>query len=255
MSDIIYTPPASGGGGGTTINPTNNFIPVRSNATTFLNSILYNDSTNHLLYATNNINSPQGLLLDNLNNNFNFGELSGNYQGYTQFVIDYGYTKIYDPYQGVSFFEILNNFSNSIETKLIIDADNQVIKTNNDNSDSGFLLNFANRNFVFGDTDTNFNGCNFVVDDAASQIYTKKYSEFKGLKFDFGNKTYSFGDFDSVNNNTYLIIDDDNTKITFNTEFLNFNGASLIDGTTVTPVGRNLLVTINGNQYHIPLYN
>jgi len=34
-----------GGGGGTTINPTNNILPVRSNATTFIDSFLENGST------------------------------------------------------------------------------------------------------------------------------------------------------------------------------------------------------------------
>ena len=62
MSDIIYTPPASGGGG-TTINPTDNFIPVRSNATTFIDSVLENGSN----YLYSNYGGFTGLGLDFLN--------------------------------------------------------------------------------------------------------------------------------------------------------------------------------------------
>jgi hypothetical protein len=72
MSDIIYTPPASSGGG-TTINPTNNFIPVRSNATTFIDSVLENGS-DYLksIYSTNDI----GLFLDFANSIFEFGDFN-----------------------------------------------------------------------------------------------------------------------------------------------------------------------------------
>ena len=46
MSDIIYTPPSSAG---TTINPTNKFIPVRSNATTFIDSCLKQQTATQLV--------------------------------------------------------------------------------------------------------------------------------------------------------------------------------------------------------------
>ena len=54
-SGIIFNG-GSTGGGGTTINPTNNFIPVRSNATTFIDSVLENGN-DYLksIYSTNDI--------------------------------------------------------------------------------------------------------------------------------------------------------------------------------------------------------
>ena len=74
MSDIIYTPPASGGGG-TTINPTNDFIPVRSNATTFVDSFILNDSVGQVLFTTFNLGGDVcGIYIDNLNKLFGLGD-------------------------------------------------------------------------------------------------------------------------------------------------------------------------------------
>jgi len=72
-SGIIFNG-GSTGGGGTTINPTNNFIPVRSNATTFIDSVLQNGS-DYLksIYSTNDI----GLFLDFANNVYSLGDYNG----------------------------------------------------------------------------------------------------------------------------------------------------------------------------------
>jgi hypothetical protein len=56
-------------------------------------------------------------------------------------------------------------------------------------------------------------------------------------------------------NTNSILLDPVSDKITFSTNNLNYVGTSLTDGATVIPVNKNLLVTINGTQYHIPLYN
>jgi hypothetical protein len=297
MSDIIYNPPATGGGGGTTINPTNNYIPVRSNATTFVDSILYNDFTNYRLFATNNLNQRTGLDLDINNNNFQFGELTANYQGFTNLIIQQGNTEFFDIYQGISLFQIINTLSNGIPTKLVTDVDNQLIKTQNNNNNIGLTLDFATDLYSFADFNSVSSGTSFYIDVASSLIYTKHSGQQEGLFFDFVNDYFQIGDFAGTNNGTYLTIDDDNTfiqtyfggvanglkldlhnktyffgdfnitnngtnfiiddasiKMTFTTDYLNFVGLPLTNGATPIPASKNLVVTINGGQYLIPLY-
>ena len=96
MSDIIYTPPASNGGG-TTINPTNNYIPVRDNATTFVDSLIFNDNSNNLLqsfinagqfgfylngttnqYIIGQYNNVAGLFIDLQNQIYSLGDIDNN---------------------------------------------------------------------------------------------------------------------------------------------------------------------------------
>jgi hypothetical protein len=62
-----------GGGGGTTINPTDNILPVRSNATTFVDSLLFSD-TNVLksIFSLNDI----GFKLDFANKLFSLGDFN-----------------------------------------------------------------------------------------------------------------------------------------------------------------------------------
>lgn len=217
MSDIIYTPPASGGGG-TTINPTDNFIPVRSNATTFVDSFLENGS-DYLksTYSTNDI----GLFLNFANKIFEFG--------------DFNFIN-----SGASFF---------------IDDGNSTIYTQHSSHQWGLYFDFVNNYFQIGDFTVSNNGTYLTIDDANIFIQTYYNGNGMGLRLDFNNIAYFLGDFNVVNNGTYFLIDDSTQKMTFNTQYLNFLGGSLTNGATVIPVGKNLLVTINGLQYHIPLYN
>lgn len=63
---------AGGGAGGATINPTDGFLPFRSNATTFADSPLYRISTNRL-----GLNSTNSFLYHNLaNGNLGIGDLA-----------------------------------------------------------------------------------------------------------------------------------------------------------------------------------
>ena len=176
-SGIIFNG-GSTGGGGTTINPQNNVIPVRLDATTFIDSNIENDPNNYLKTSVTPTSGYYfGLFID-------FGNLISN----------------------------LGDINYANGTKLSVDGVNQVIKTQDQGNDIGLNLDFANSVFTFGDYNNFFSGTSFIIDDSTQ-------------------------------------------KMTFNTEFLNFVGASLINAAAVTPVGKNLLVTINGTQYHIPLYN
>jgi hypothetical protein len=213
MSDIIYTPPASSGGG-TTINPTNDFIPVRSNATTFIDSVLFNDA--NVLQT---------------NNNFGF------YCSFTNRVFSIG---------------DFNEGNNA--TYLSINDNNQLIKTINQANDIGLKLDFNNSVYYFGDYNNlgngafvqidNFNGAinlyskngsntnlfldgnnleaylysrfveigdgnnnntRFQIDDFNQIIKTISQSNEIGLKLDFANNEYFFGDYNNITNGAVLI--------------------------------------------------
>jgi hypothetical protein len=171
MSDIIYTPPVSSGG--TTINPTDNFIPVRSNATTFVDSNLYNVA-NTSLYSQN------------------FG-----------FNIDYA----------SSIIQLGEYVENTNGTILSIDDTNQFIKTFNQGNNIGLKLDFATKLYSFGDFNSVSSGASFYIDEANSAIYTQHSGQQEGLIFDFVNDYFSIGDFGNTNNGTYITIDDDNQFI------------------------------------------
>lgn len=81
MSEIRYTPPASSGG--TTINPTNYFIPIRVNATTFDDSVLYQQGVNQALKTTFG-GSFNGLVVDDANKNYILGSYALGNQTYTR---------------------------------------------------------------------------------------------------------------------------------------------------------------------------
>ena len=194
MSDIIYTPPASSGG--TTINPTNNVIPVRSNATTFVDSYLFSNAT-QLKSVTNG--DGKGIILDFLNDRYSLGDPD---------IVNFGSYITVDNLNSV----INLNGGDGFNTRVYIDDTNRFIKTTYTGNDIG-------------------------------------------LQLDFNNLAYSFGDFNVVNNGTRLIIDDNSLKITFDTNYLNFNGGSLQSNTASGNSGEHLVITLNGTQYKIQLLN
>jgi hypothetical protein len=129
MSDIIFTPPASSGG--TTINPTNNFIPKRSNATTFVDSVLENGSN----YLYSNYGGFTGLGLDFLNFVSYLGDWNNLINGTTLVVSD-ATSNIYTKYngfgQGISldFFNNTYLFGAFANTNLFLDVNNQYVTIN-----------------------------------------------------------------------------------------------------------------------------
>jgi small nuclear ribonucleoprotein (snRNP)-like protein len=155
MSDIIYTPPASGGG--TTINPTNNFIPVRSNATTFVDSILQCVPNSFV----QSVRSGVGLGIS------------------TSFTLTTAETYIGD-------------FNNLIDSKFI-KVQNDTVTSRIYSSNSGFYLDFNSITYRFGDYNFVNNGIYLNVDDQNKQVSFTNNNNIEGLFIDYANDIYQFG--------------------------------------------------------------
>ena len=227
MSDIIYTPPASGGGGGTTINPTNDFLPVRSNATTFIDSNIYNQVGN-FLYTTF-LGIDAGFYLDYSNGLYSFG--------------DYNSVN-----SGTSFY---------------IDDTSSLIYTKHSGQQEGLFFDFVNDYFSIGDFNNTNNGIYLKIDDDNKFIATYYTGSENGFKLIFTSNEYFFGDFNSFGGGTHLKIKDGGKEITLLTnsgtisnvcDLLKFDGALTQVGNTGDP-NEFLKVTINGTPYVIKLYN
>jgi hypothetical protein len=142
MSDIIYTPPASSGGGQ---NPTTNYIPLNNGTSNFVDSFIFNDKTNGLLYFTNDYGlTGFGLTCDNVSSYYAFGDLTngGTFEGSL----------------GVAYVigDILVSLSSANKQEVINDGQNQIIKTQDQNGIQGIYLSFNSFEYFFGD----FNGVN-----------------------------------------------------------------------------------------------
>ena len=234
MSDIIYTPPASGGG--TTINPTNNFIPKRSNATTFIDSVLENGS--NYLYS--------------------------NYGGFTGLGLDFA-----------NFTSYLGDWNNLINgTTLVVNDQTNNIYTKWNGLVTGINLDFAGNNYLIGDNSANYifiNGNNELIDFVVSSI---AYAELDGLnnvgffggtactfRFDANNLKSSIGDYNGNNNSTFILNDDDLKicQLNSNGGIVRFDYGSIeLNGpTSPTASGPadHLEVIVNGNPYKIQLLN
>jgi hypothetical protein len=306
MSDIIYTPPASGGG--TTINPTNDFIPVRSNATTFVDSNIYNQVGN-FLYTTF-LGIDAGFYLDYSNGLYSFGDYNNVNSG-TSFYIDDTNSTIYTQHSGQQeglFFDFVNDYfsigdfgNTNNGTYLKIDDDNLYITTFYQGNPLGLKLEFQNKYYQLGDFANGLNYNYLIIDDLNNNIFLGNgNNDPTGLIYQYLNNSndcyvalgspadnigfscyydtatlvnsylnlnsYYYLYLSSSNNATTTItafgtnqnqfqLDPASDKMTFTTNNLNYVGTSLTDTNIVAPLGRNLLVTINGTTYHIPLYN
>lgn len=174
MSDIIYTSPASSG---TTINPTNNYIPKRSNATTFVDSVLRTASNNNDDLGTFVGGIYNGFLLDFINRSYQFGAVS-----------------------------------NDNLTKLVINDSAQFIGTYNLNEPKGLYIEYPSQRYYLGDWNYYDNGTSIVINDATQNIYTTKNNVVDGLNLDFAGNNYMIGD----NNNNYLQINATNQTALIN---------------------------------------
>jgi hypothetical protein len=230
----------AGGGGGTTINPNNNVIPVRLNATTFIDSNIENDANNYLKTSVtptsgdyfglfidfgnlisslgdinfNNgcklqINNAQSLISSYYLNNPYGIVLDFNNNDFLLGTFDYGF---YVVNGGASFY--MGDYG-GISTKdyLLIDNTNNFLATYSNNNQIGLKLDFATDLYSFADFNSVSSGTSFYIDVANSQMYTKHSGQQEGLFFDFVNDYFQIGDFASTNNGTYLKIDDDNALI------------------------------------------
>ena len=234
MSDIIYTPPASGGGG-TTINPTNNFIPKRSNATTFVDSVLENGS--NYLYS--------------------------NYGGFTGLGLDF-----------LNFVSYLGDWNNLINgTTLVVNDATGNIYTKYNGTVIGLDLKFTNLEYKFGDS-TNFvfisnsntlslnaNGGQFAEIDGPNLVgfYGGTACAFR---YNQTNFISSIGDYNGNNNSTFISNDDVNKEIVLHTNSgiitlnyldIDFRGPTQV-GNTGDP-NEFLNIFVNGAPYVIKLYN
>lgn len=220
MSDIIYTPPASGGG--TTINPTNNVIPVRSNATTFIDSLLFSNTSNlKSVYSGNDI----GLKLDFGNKEYFLGDLSG-YNNTTRLYIDDGNKFLIlgsGLGDGSGFnYSYIGNGSTNYYSLVIGCAPDGVGLVNQETGDP----NTSYGSFVSGGSIT--------IQSQADQIVNINA---------FGTSPNS------------LVLDPASDKMSFTTGALNFIGIPLMSGSAGSNSGKYLIITINGGQYKIQLLN
>jgi len=281
MSDIIYTPPASSGG--TTINSNNNFIPVRQNATTFVDSLLF--STTTILKSVFS-GFDRGLYFDYLNNLFFYGTASSGMHyvnNPNQEVSLLSNSLIYallDGVNNVGYFggagarlnfdgnnnkcNIGDGNGNFNTTYLEVDDLNQIIQTFKGNT-IGLRLDFANNVYFLGD----FNGVSgtnssFTIDNNNGAIYTQGYATQDGILLDFSTNQYSFGDYNAIYNNTHIFIKDqikvislitNGGEISQTADLLRFTGTGLQSNTSGGNSGEHLVITLNGSQYKIKLEN
>lgn len=276
MSDIIYTPPASGGGG-TTINPTNNFIPKRSNATTFVDSVLENGSN----YLYSNYGGYTGLGLDFANFKSYLGDWNNLING-TTLVIDDQTSNIYTKYNasaiGISlnFISNIYTFGDTGANRLYIDGNNQYTQI----WLGGFqylLLDALNQVGSFLDY---ANGTGFEINGIAkyfnliisnSNVLNADYAGTGNLiigtnqaqiKCGTSTSITTLGDINAFGNNTIINIDDTNNEIYLkarvgNGIFLDYSTLKLQGPTSPTSSGPadHLEVEVNGNPYKIQLLN
>ncbi len=280
MSDIIYTPPASGGGG-TTINPTNNRIPKRQNATTFVDSVLENGTN----YLYSNYGGYTGLGLDFANFVSYLGDWTNLING-TSVVVNDATQTIYTLNNGVNnglifdFNLALYRFGDiGVGNNIAIDGNNQYIQfalignqfgiidalnsfIEFGNSSSLLKLDWANRKSVLGDYNGSLNSIYLQIDHNNDILGTYFGGGVNGLYLDFQAKVYKFGDIINANNKSRIIIDDSNNEIdlltnggtlVFESSVLQFDGSALQSNTSSGNSGEHLVIILNGNQYKIKL--
>jgi hypothetical protein len=220
MSDIIYTPPASSGG--TTINPSNNWIPARDNATTFRNSILI-DAGDRIETLNPSTFNAFGFSADQSSKTFIAGD----------------------------------RFNSNFGTQFRIEDNNQRIITKYQNNDEGLRLDFATSVYYFGDYNGITNGTSLTIDNSNSLFRTYFNGIRKGLQLDNNNEQFSIGDFDAVTNGNYIIVDNSTNEevVICANKQLNIKGANIQVNALYNYSNENLQVQApDGNVYYIPLY-
>lgn len=191
---------------------TDTYIPFSDNGV-FADSYLVNDTDIlKTVYSGNDI----GLLIDYANTKYRLG--ANDDRG---FVADGNYVfTMGDP-----------NLQGNYGTTLIVDDNNGVIKTTFNGSDFGFLLDFGNNVYKFGDFDGVTDSVSLIVDNTQQIITTTSNLGTGGLTLNFLLDTYSFGGqsvlLNIVNNNSVSIYNgiqgqDDGILCDFNTEFCIF---------------------------------
>jgi len=273
MSDIIYTPPASSGGGQ---NPTTNFIPLNNGTSSFVDSDIYNNKNNGFLqsqllglqlgfnfdantnqYIIGQYGDVLGLFIDNFNGIYSLGDIGVNSSFITYNTSNGIFKSVYGGIDiGLALNFAVNQFFlgdfNGSNASLIVGQ--SYIGGIYQGNDLGLGIDYANSLSQLGDFSFSVNGTYLSVDYNNQFIKTKNQGNDIGLQIDFANNLYQIGDYNLLHNGTSIILDDQTGKMTFNADNLNFPSSNLIDGATVIPVYKNLILTINGGTYRIPLY-
>lgn len=175
-----------------------------------------------------------GLYLDFANNNYLFGDFTGNTQGNLSLAFSTNNFVIESLYSGNTSFSIFDDGSQQqLYLGIQNNASNNIIKTNFAGADIGLKLDFANIKYTLGDPNNELGfiadigtstfkigdptyygqGTSIIVSDVNEKINTTYGGNDIGLKLDFGNGEYNFGDFDSTVNGTAFAVDDTNQKI------------------------------------------
>jgi len=248
--------------GGTTINPTDIVIPVRLNATTFVDSNIENDVNNYLKTSVSPTSGDYfGLFIDFGNLISSLGDI--NFNNGIKLTVDNSTESINTQNQGYN-YGLLLDFANKIfvlgdsennynGTKFTVNDFNKLIQTSNDNGLIGLKLDFVTDLYSFADFDSASSGTSFYIDVANSTIYTQHSGQQEGLFFDFVNDYFQIGDFAGTNNGTYLNIDDDNKYINFIANPIEFiiDGLNGITKTTFNGNEVGLRFDYNNNNYSI----
>lgn len=178
-------------------------------------------------------------------------------------------------------------------TTLVVDDTNSFIKSQYGGNDSGIILDFANEQYGIGDIGGLGGSTQFFIDDANGIIKGRSAGIDNGLLLDFNNGFYYIGnyggpgthikiddtgtiksffgstakgfnldnitniyDFGDVSGGAWLSIDGTNTSVTTNAQILVFDdggSGALLSNTSSGNSGQHLVVTIDGNTYHIKL--
>lgn len=145
-------------------------------------------------------------------------------------------------------------------TKLTINTDGEIIKTEHGGNDKGVYLDFFNNSYQFGDVANSISGAVLKINTngGSESFQTFINNDVKGLNIDLANTSYKIGDFAGFDNNTYINVDDTSktTTISGDNVTLTDNGSgALIAGSAGSDSGNFLIITVNGQQYKIQLFN
>lgn len=232
-SGIIFN--NGGGGGGTTINPTNNFIPVRSNATTFVDSCLWQVNADVLRTVFGG--TVNGLDIDHSNRSYQLGQLMGENNTYIS-VNDVGSTiKSYS--QGNPFGFYIDRNSYFVAFGDYLGGNNTFLSIDT----FSFLVSFYVNSNVFFNINGNQSEGYFGISNSM-------------FAFELNNGVSAIGDYYGSVNSNYIFVDDLNGNLNFQAQSeLRFFGPNLITPSAGGASGDHLRVVINGNNYVIALLN
>lgn len=145
-------------------------------------------------------------------------------------------------------------------TKLTINKNGEIIKTEHGGNDKGVYLDFFNNSYQFGDVANSISGAVLKINTngGAESFQTFINNNVKGLNIDLANTSYKIGDFVGFDNHTYINVDDTSRTTTISGDNITLTDNS--SGTLTTNLaggdsGLFLVVTINGTPYKIQLFN